>query len=191
MPKARKTFNCSKNSHSLAARQARAHANLARGLIAELDAADNLGLPEVLALLVNASFAIELYFKALVLMANNGTFKEGHRLAEILNDLPRDVLVSLSKGYNAYFLNNSVTAYTFASTLGDCDQPPSDGVPEFSIATFSDAIASVSNVFVEARYFFEAQSEDGFSFIWYPRGSLIAIMDLLEKEYSDRRTINY
>ncbi len=88
----------------------------------------NLTVPFV----VNGSFCIELYLKA-IYVANDCT-KEGHNLVRLYNELPKPIKLSIEREYKAQISKNGISSRH---------------------ENFETAIKSLSNCFVQWRYFHE------------------------------------
>lgn len=186
MAKTKEVGLCRPEAHGLAASQARVHAAVARSIDAEISKRNQakLDLAEVLALLVNASFSIELFFKAFMLGSNGGNFTRGHKLSLLLKDIPEKLGEILNAKYLAYLRDSKVQVHLVAYRLGeDVEEDPV--APEFSIATFPDVIACLSEIFVKARYYFEQQSTDNWSVVVFPQGPLLFVLEALETTYSE------
>ncbi|WP_143133205.1 hypothetical protein [Pseudoduganella namucuonensis] len=174
-------------THALAARQAIAHANIARSMLAAIEqpgAPDN-DPGELLALLMNAAFSVELFFKALMLGARNGEVTLGHPLVALLEEFPAEFRESFEAKYARWAVGRETKVHYVALRLSASAPETPDHTPSCAFASFTEAIASLSDVFVKARYFFEEVKPEGWAIIVLPEHSLIGILETLEASYQD------
>lgn len=170
-------------AHVLALAQAKAHANVAR-IIAEA-IGENRDAGELLACLVNAGLSIELYFKAFMLIARNGEVTLGHDLKELLKEFPPFYSEHFEKKYAAYPNARTGNVPLTALRFGAPTENDTPSTPPFSFATFKDAIASLTDVFVEARYFFEQVNPKKWVVIVFPKDAIFGVLNSLDATYND------
>jgi hypothetical protein len=168
-------------THRLALSQARAFAVNAKALCSQLTTPADPAT--VLAYLVNAGLAVELYFKAFMIAGRGGHFEEGHNLSKLLNDFPPLLRISFNSTYDAHPTAKTAPVKLVALTLSGStpDKPRHQHTDKY--ATFDQAISSISRIFVDSRYFFERLATPDWVVITYPTDVISAIFQALEETF--------
>ena len=169
--------------HPLAISQARSHAKIARLAYKQLESAEDVA--GCLSYLVNASFAIELYFKSLMIAGRNGQVAQSHDLTVLYDEFPE----FLRRRMNTAFNNARPSKYVPIQVLGliQSESPPDSPNESALGATYEDfqsAIHSLSNSFVRARYFFDEIGREDYSCFDVPVEPIEAVFSALDDTYN-------
>lgn len=169
------------SAHVLALSQARAFAANAKALCSQLTTPADPG--NVLAYLVNAGLAVELYFKTFMIAGRGGQFEEGHDLSKLLDNFPPFLRDSFNSAYDEHPTAKTSSVNLVALTISGSppDKPKHQHTDKY--ATFDQAIASISRIFVDARYFFERLAAPDWVVITYPTDVIAAIFQALEETF--------
>lgn len=165
----------------LALSQARAFAANAKALCSQLTTPADPGT--VLAYLVNAGLAVELYFKTFMIAGRGGQFEEGHDLSKLLNDFPPFLRSSFNSIYDAHPTAKTALVKLVGLTLSGStpDKPKHQHTDKY--ASFDQAIASISRIFVDSRYFFERLAAPDWVVITYPTDVISAVLQALDETF--------
>jgi hypothetical protein len=182
VPKNQNEITLPIGAHPLVAQQARAHAKIAATL-AQVEF--NFTQPEhLLAYLVNAGLAIELYFKALMIAGRTGRVTKGHSLEVLYNEFPEFLRLDIESNYLAgderRVFEVKMVAITLRNSIPATPQSPVT-VPPFM--TFPHAIKSLNSVFTDARYFFEKVNTSDWCYFAYSPLAVGAVFNALDKTY--------
>jgi len=169
--------------HPLAFSQARSHAKIARLAYEQIKSAEDVA--DCLSYLVSASFAIELYFKSLMIAGRNGQVAQSHDLTVLYNEFPD----SLRKGMNSAFDNARPIQFAPIQVIGliQSETPPDspkESVFDTSYVDFQSTIQSLSDSFVRARYFFDEIGHDVYSCFDIPVEPIEAVFSALDATYT-------
>lgn len=169
------------NIHPLAISQARAFANLARSISIGIEEKGNHG--ELLAYLVNAGLSIELYLKALMIVARSGRVTKGHDLDQLYRDFPEFLRDFLEFTYTSRRPPEGwkLTMHALKFSPTQPNGPDTHPAPQFH--TFADALRTTKDAFVQARYFFEKVNTVDWSIFAYAPRPLDAAMLALDSTY--------
>jgi hypothetical protein len=170
------------SAHALAAQQARAFAGLARSVAVEAGQESNSGM--LLAYLTNASFATELYFKALMICGRSGRITTGHDLQNLYNSLPQFLRSHLNQTYKQ--LHASTPRIAAFIALKASPHPPTPPVIPVTIPllnTFGAAAGSLKDTFIKARYFFENINDSDWAIFLYAPNEMNSLMGALDTTY--------
>lgn len=168
-------------ARTLALSQARAFAANAAMLCSQLTSPVDAG--SVLAYLVNAGLAIELYFKTFMISGRGGHMEVGHDLVKLLDSFPPFLRDSFSSLYDAHPTAKSAPVRIVALKLSGSapETPAHEHAGRY--ATFDQATASIARIFVDARYFFERLGAQDWAVIAYPTDAVSAILQALEASF--------
>lgn len=162
-------------AHSQAKAFAAVAENIGKGIIVPTDA----GL--VMAYLVNAGFAVELYFKTFMIAARKGQIIEGHSLADLLKDFPQPLKQSFNELYAANEAAKTMNVRLLAIAIDNNSPPDYKHTGRYN--TFEEAISAIATIFVDARYFFENVRGKDHAIVAYPTDAISAIFRALETTY--------
>jgi hypothetical protein len=172
-------------SHTLARAQAQSLAAqaIAAGTRAK-SAPLGRDIEHVLTLLIIGGLAIELYLKAFMIAARRGHVRKGHNLRDLLSEFPAQFRTSFSDIYAARIAAGSKTYKMIALQISpSTPKTPAGAGPNLKFGTFDDAMDSLSNCFVQARYLFEDVKDGAWSFIPFPFDQIVAAFAALEETY--------
>jgi hypothetical protein len=181
MKPARET-TVSLSCHPLAFQQAQALALSAR-LSAQISEQNPLGHGQLLAYLVNAGLAIELHFKALMIVARNGRITWGHDLHLLYKEFPPFLTDFLAWQYLQLMPTTGWEVKMTALTHRAIPPLPPAATQHPRYGSFEEAIASSNQIFDDARYFFEKVNDQDWRIFAYAPGALDAVITALEKAY--------
>lgn len=159
--------------------QAKAFAANAEGLAAQITIPTDAGV--VMAYLVNAGFAVELYFKLFMIAGRNGHISEGHTLPQLLSEFPPFLRNSFNSFYDAHPTARTAQVRLLALTLGE--KPAPNYQHNGRYGNFDEAISAIATIFVDARYFFENVRGQDYAVVAYPTDAISAIIHALETTY--------
>jgi hypothetical protein len=181
MAKQNKTIQLNQGLHQVAIAQARSLANQAND--AQIKMGKNHQLHDVLTFLVLTGLSMELYFKAIMLVARGGKVTKGHELSQLYNEFPVFLKTSLNQIYakEAKAISLPITVIAIAQRAEKPNTPEQNGLNK-NFESFDSAIDSVSNSFTRARYFFEEVSHD-YTYIEFPVGQISALISALDQTY--------
>lgn len=167
--------------HPLAIAQARAFASLSRSI--HLGTQDNANHGELLAYLVNASLSIELYLKALMIVARGGQVTKGHDLGKLYEEFPNFLRDFLEFTYTSRRPAEgwALTMHALRFSQSQPQMPQAHAMPQFN--TFADALRTTKDAFVQARYFFEKVTTVDWATFAYAPVPLDAAMLALDAAY--------
>jgi hypothetical protein len=169
-------------AHQLAVLQARSHARVARNLVRQ---ADPVRAPEnLLAYLVNAGLALELYFKAMMIAGRGGRVTTGHSLATLFAEFPPFLGLDIEARYLAGQNHRTFLVTMVALTMrGNQPATPQTPTPVPPFGTFSLAMQSLDRAFEDARYFFENLTDTEWALFAYAPEATEAAMNALDGTY--------
>ncbi len=146
----------------------------------------NINLEYALSISVMFGFSIELYLKSFMLIVHNGIITKKHNLLELYSEIPNNLVIDFESRYQKY---NKENFYLLGlAPIVSANAPkhkPSEKNPLFSLKTFEDALSSISNIFIEARYFFEKINEKQYSILWYNYEIFNALTEILDSAFKD------
>lgn len=169
-------------AHELAHAQAHALAKHAEVLAHQISQPTDPGL--ILAYLVNAGLAIELYLKAFMICARGGQVTSGHDLSELLAEFPTFLRKSFNTAYEAHPTAKSASIGLVAFRISPtAPERPTSNSFTGRYTTFDEAVESLSDVFVESRYFFERLVAPEWAIFSYPTDAISGVIHALEETY--------
>ena len=167
--------------HIIAVAQARSLAKQANVFANQFD--DSTSFADLLAYLVSAGIAIELYFKALMIAARNGRVTKGHNLLKLYSEFPDFLKKSMERCYHSDARKDRpfrVYGFTQSSTR---PETPEKSTSDKSYGSFEEAVGSISDIFVRSRYFFERVTPSDYVYFGFPRQQIEAIVYALDNTY--------
>jgi len=169
-------------ARGLALSQARAFAQNAQHLASSISTPTDAGV--VLAYLVNAGLAIELYFKTFMIAGRGGKVTEEHNLAVLLSEFPSFLRQSFNEIYARHPTAKSahIKLVAFKISPNAPDKPAQEAF-KARYDTFDNAITAIANIFVDARYFFEQLSLPNWAIFSYPMDAIAGVLQALEITY--------
>jgi hypothetical protein len=167
--------------HPLAIAQARAFANLSRSIHLGTQGNGNHG--ELLAYLVNASLSIELYLKALMIVARGGHVTKGHDLDRLYSEFPAPFRDFLEFTYSSRRPAEGWSFTMHALKFSEAQPQVPEAHPRPQFRTFADALRTAKDAFVHARYFFEKVTTADWAVFAYSPVPLDAAMLALDATY--------
>ncbi len=178
-----KPANLNPGLHKLAIAQARAHDSIAKDLSRRLTKVS--AAPEYLAYLVNASFALELSFKALMIAGRNGEVTRTHELGALYREFPAFLQADMCKRYEAQLkkVDDSILVIALKQSAVPPEKPTRERF-DSDYRAFDKAIASVGNCFVRARYFLEEIGSEDYAYIEVPTGPITAMQQAIYETYA-------
>jgi hypothetical protein len=176
------TIKLNPHLHQIAYAQACSLANQANA--AQKAIGTNHQVHDVLTFLVLSGLSMELYFKAIMLVARNGEVTKGHELSKLYNEFPRFLTDNLNTVYLSYqkSITLPITVIAIVQRKDKPETPDKDSLGK-DFSDFENAIKSVSNIFTRARYFFEEIGEE-YTYIEYPVGQINSLVNSLDKTYN-------
>jgi HEPN domain-containing protein len=167
--------------HPLVISQARAFANGCRSISDGIQ--ENGTSAELLAYMVNAGLSIELYLKGLMIVARSGRVTKGHDLDALYKEFPDFLRDFLEFTYKAKCPADGwkLTMHALKFSASEPKVPDVHPAPKFH--TFADALHTIKDAFVRARYFFEQVDNVGWSVFAYAPMPLDAAMLALDAAY--------
>jgi hypothetical protein len=133
--------------------------------------------------LVNAGFAVELYFKMFMIAGRGGHIAEGHTLPDLLSEFPPYLRKSFNAIYDAHETAKTANVRLIALTLAGQSPAQPNYQHDGRYATFDQAIAAIAKIFIDARYFFERVRGHDWAIMAYPTDAISAIFNALETTY--------
>jgi hypothetical protein len=173
-------------AHAFAIEKARTFCKVARTMSTSIgrDMTD----PEMLTYRVNASFAIELYLKTLMVSARGGRVTRGHSLMQLYAGFPAFLKDCIEHHYITQRPEAgwqiTMRALTFRSSPPPV--PSSSHAPQY--ASFQQLVATLNNAFECSRYFYERVNDSDWQIYDYAPGPIEAAMTALDATYEFHRT---
>ncbi len=173
------------NAHAFAIEKARTFNKVARTISAS--AGETISDAEMLTYRVNASFAIELYLKTLMISARGGRVTKGHSLRQLYAGFPdflRDCIehhYATQQPVGGWRL--TMRALTFRATPPAAPQP----TPRPKYSTFAELVETLNNAFESSRYFYEHLNEKDWQVYDYAPGPVETAMSALDATYEFHR----
>ncbi len=130
--------------------------------------------------------AIELFFKAFMIIDRDGIITKGHNLIELYKEIPKKYKDQFEKYYIDYIKEYKDFIGVIAITISkEMPNTPQKTLSDKRYSTFEESLESYSNEFVKSRYLFEDVVDTDWIQIDYAYNYGNSILKALNKTYHD------
>jgi hypothetical protein len=173
-------------AHAFAIEKARTFCKVARTMSASIGS--DMTDAEMLTYRVNASFAIELYLKTLMVSARSGRVTRGHSLMQLYAGFPAFLKDCIEHHYIAQRPDSGWQITMRALTFRSSPPPRPNDSPEPKYSSFQQLVTTLNSAFESSRYFYEHLNDSDWQIYDYSPGPLEAAMSALDATYEFHRT---